>query len=156
MDNLGKRSRFLLEKAQLTLKDLMRECSVWLLESIHQVKPSDIPDKPNSVMEYEILPEDTRNNLTDSYFKDHPDIRQYYYFVRKATFENQDWVKKLLEFKSSLPEDDVSGRRVYMSKIQQFVGKLRYIYEQTGRGKLSPEERQLLQEFGGKVVRNEG
>jgi hypothetical protein len=84
-----------LKNDSLTLDEIFRQCALWTVEEIGKYRFEPIPEKPESVKEFEQIPRADRRQINGDYFKDNPEIMEYYEKVRLVKYANKailDWL----------------------------------------------------------------
>jgi len=110
-----------LQTKQLTFQEFMTECAYWTLkDGFNSLMPYRLPQKPQSVIDLELMPREKRARLDDKYYRERPEIMKYVdvvFVLRNKNKANFDW---LLQIKKYIPTNDIESHKKLDARILMF------------------------------------
>lgn len=117
-----------------TMAEFDKECSYWFI-SCQDLYPLKYPEKPSELKEYATFTTKEKSQVTSAFWNQ-GSVRQYNDQCSRVEGHNKGIVDKLKEFKSYIPEQDITTISKYNTAIARFE---------------APEEvREIAEVFGGR------
>jgi hypothetical protein len=103
MRNVERKNNLLrrLRSREITFEEFRQGCAEWVVEEVESYSYTPRPIKPKEVVDFERIPETTRDNIDVQYYYDHPQILNYYNLVQLVKYENRylyEWLKENLQY----------------------------------------------------------
>jgi hypothetical protein len=112
-----------LQEKKINEKDFLMECAYWALaEGFDELKPRELPLRPERVVELERKYTIKEKNETDwlQVYRDYPEVKAYYEIYEHVKHWNENcqlWLKDMLSY---LPEQDKPNREKIEVRLKEF------------------------------------
>jgi len=121
---LSTRSKDLLAKVRggaISMAEFLQECAYWaLMDGWNDIRPKPYPTASRKIIEYEHMPLSKRSGLNAEFFRDFPEINEYFHQKILVKAWNRDSVEWLKEIKKYIPANDQASHVKIDDKLKTF------------------------------------